>query len=100
MSKKRRQFTKQQKADAVELVRTSGNTIAQVARDLGIVENTLRNWVNQAEIDSGERGDAGLTTDEKEELRRLKRENLRLRMERDFLKKAAAYFAQENGDSN
>jgi len=47
MSKKRRQFTKQQKADAVELVRTSGNTIAQVARDLGIVENTLRNWVTQ-----------------------------------------------------
>ena len=59
MSKKRRQFTKQQKADAVELVRTSGNTIAQVARDLGIVENTLRNWVTQADIDAGARGDAG-----------------------------------------
>jgi transposase len=55
---------------------------------------TIRNWVRQAELDSGQRTD-GLTTDEKQELARLRRENARLREERDILEKAAAWFAQE-----
>jgi len=97
--KKRRTFTKEQKADAVRLVRTSGESIGTVARNLGIGENSLRQWVAQAGIDEGKGPEGTWTTSEKEELRRLKRENKRLTMERDFLKKAAAYFAKETEDS-
>jgi len=94
--KKRRKFTKEFKADAVELVRGSDKSVAQIARDLGLAENSLRNWVKQAEIDDG-RGSAGaLTTEERAELAALRRENLQLRMERDFLKKASAYFAKDS----
>ncbi len=92
--RKRRKFTDEQKADAVLLVRQVGS-IPQVARDLDLTETALRHWVKQAEVDE-ERGPEGaLTTDEKEELRRLRRENRTLKMERDFLKKAAAFFAKE-----
>lgn len=97
--KKRRIFTKEQKADAVRLVRTSGESIGTVAQNLGIGENSLRQWVAQAGIDEGNGPGGTWTTSEKEELRRLKRENKRLTMERDFLKKAAAYFAKETEDS-
>ena len=97
--KKRRTFTKEQKADAVRLVRTSGESIGTVARNLGIGENSLRQWVAQAGIDEGKGPEGTWTTSEKEELRRVKRENKRLTMERDFLKKAAAYFAKETEDS-
>jgi transposase len=97
--KKRRTFTKEQKADAVRLVRTSGESIGTVARNLGIGENSLRQWVAQAGIDEGKGPEGAWTTSEKEELRRLKSENKRLTMERDFLKKAAAYFAKETEDS-
>lgn len=100
MSKrKRRRYTKEQKADAVKLVRTSGDSIPKIARDLGISENSLRAWVMQADIDEGISLGGGLTTSEKEELRRLRRENRTLKMEREFLKKAAAYFAKETGDT-
>ena len=92
----RRRFTKEFKADAVELVRKSGKSIGEVARDLDLTESSLRAWVKQAEIDGG-RGPAGaLTSEERDELRALRRENKVLRMERDFLKKASAYFAKEN----
>ena len=96
--RKRRWFSKEQKTEAVRLARESGESIPQIARDIGIHENTLRKWVRQAEIDEG-RGPAGaLSTEEKAEIRKLKRENRRLKMERDFLKKATAFFARENSD--
>jgi len=79
--------------EAVELVRLSGRPIPAVAKDLGVSDQTLRNWVNQANVDAGKR--EGLTSDEREELRRLRRENRTLLMEREILKKAAAFFAKE-----
>ncbi len=92
--RKRRKFTAEQRADAVRLVRQVGS-ISQVARDLDLTESALRNWVKQAEIDGGHGPDGALTSDEKEELRRLRREIRTVTMERDFLKKAAAFFAKE-----
>jgi transposase len=85
---------------AVELAREldeSGNRvhpIAQLARDLKISESCLRNWLAQADVDEGRR--EGLTTSERKELVELRRENRVLRMERDLLSRAAAFFAQEN----
>jgi transposase len=79
---------------AVQLVRSTDKSIPQIADELGISGQTLRNWVHQADVDAGRR--EGLSTEEREELRALKRENKRLKMERDILKKAAAFFATEN----
>jgi transposase-like protein len=91
----RRKFTREFKDETVRLVQESGKTIGEVARDLDLTESALRNWVKQAEIDAG-RGPAGaLTTEEHEELRRLRRENKQLRMEREILKKATAFFAND-----
>jgi len=91
----RRHYSSEQKADAVNLVRKVGN-LSQVARDLDLTESSLRNWVKQAEIDEG-RGPAGaLTSEEQKELQQLRRDNRTLRMERDFLKKAAAFFAKDS----
>jgi transposase len=84
------------KAEAVELVRSSpAKSVRQLAHELGIADQTLRNWVKQAHIDRGER--EGLTTEEREELRRLRKENRILRQEREILKKAAAFFVKEDG---
>lgn len=94
MARKRRTFTKEQKAEAVRLVREVGS-IKQVARDLDLPDSSVWNWVKQAEVDEGKGPDGALTTAELEELRRLRRENRTLRMERDFLKKAAAFFAKD-----
>lgn len=82
------------RAEAVRLARTSGKPQAQIARDLGVTVETLRLWRKQAELDEGKRHD-GLTSEEQEELRRLRRENRILREEREILKKAAAFFAKE-----
>ena len=82
------------RARAVELVRTRGLSRAQVARGLGVNPETLRLWVKQAEVDAGQRD--GLTTDEKAELVRLRRENRILREEREILKKAARFVAMES----
>jgi transposase len=79
--------------EALELLRVSGKPIGQVARDLGVAEQTLYVWRRKAQIDQGER--EGLSSDEREELRRLRRENRTLQMEKDILKKAAAFFARE-----
>ena len=89
----RRQFTEEFKRDAVELVRTSGRPIAQIARELGIYDSTLGNWVRQDRIDRGERD--GLRSDEHGRLRDLERENARLRMERDLLKRTVAFWVKE-----
>ena len=89
----RRSFPTEYKAEVVELVRTSGKTVAEVARDLDLTETAVRVWVRQAEIDDGERD--GLTTAEREELARLRKENRVLREERDILKRATAFFARE-----
>src|SRR5713226_5148371 len=86
--RKRRAFTKEFKAQAVRIVRESGKSVTAVARELDLTETALRSGVRQREIDAG-RGPAGaLTTEEREELGRLRRENRTLRMERDILKKA------------
>jgi len=92
----RRSFTDEFKAGAVRLVIEEGKTIAQVARDLDLTESSLRNWVEQARADRGNGKPGVLTTEEREELRRLRKENRELRMEREILKKAAAFFAKEN----
>jgi transposase len=92
----RRRFTAEQKEEAVRLVQTSGRSVYQVARDLDLTETALRRWVQQAEIDAGQGPPGALTTEQLAELRELRRENKRLRMERDFLKKAAAFFAKES----
>ena len=79
----------------VELVR-AGETAGQLAKRFEPSEETIRLWVKQADLDDGVRED-GLTTVERDELRRLRRENKRLREEREILKKAAAWFARETG---
>jgi transposase len=89
----RRAFTDQYKADVVALCRTSGKSIGQVCRDLDLTETAVRHWVAQADIDNGKRD--GLTTAERQELARLRKENRALREERDLLKRAAAFFARE-----
>ena len=98
--RKRREFTVEQKAQAVALVRAGDQSLAQIARDLDLNESSLRHWVQQAEIDAG-RGPAGeLTRDEKRELQELRRKVARLQMERDFLKKATAFFAKDSSDAS
>jgi transposase len=77
----------------VELCRTGGRSITAVSRDLGLTETAVRRWVAQAEIDAGHRD--GLTTAEREELSRLRKENRVLREERDILKRATIFFAAE-----
>lgn len=81
------------RAEAFRLVKNSGDSIRQVAKDLGISDQTLRNWVNQADVDAGKR--EGLSTEERAELRQLRKENRKLREEREILRKAAAFFATE-----
>lgn len=93
--RKRRKFSPEQKADAVRLVRESGN-LSQVSRDLDLTPSVLHKWVKQAEIDAGRGPKGALTSEERAELQRLRRENRILQMERDFLKKAAAFFAKES----
>ena len=93
---KRRAFTKEFKAQTVRLVRDSGKSIGVIARELDLGESVLRNWIRQEEIDAGRGRPGALTTDEREELTRLRQDVRTLRMERDILKKATAFFAKEN----
>ena len=92
---RRGRYSREYKERIVELVR-AGRSPGSLAREFEPSEQTIRNWVKQADLDEGLRSD-GLTTEAREELRELKRENKRLRTERDILKKAAAWFARESG---
>jgi transposase len=80
------------------LVREGGSSVNAAAKDLGVSTESLRNWVKQSDLDSGRRKD-GLTTDEQQELVRLRRENRSLREDEEILKKAAVFFAQETRSS-
>jgi transposase len=82
------------KAEAVRLVGNSDRSLSRIAKDLGVADQTLRNWVRHAEIDDGVRD--ALASSEREELRQLRREVRTLRQEREILKKAAAFFAKES----
>jgi transposase len=92
MPKTRPPYPPEFRRQALELLR-AGTPLKEVADDLGVSEQTLRNWRGQGDIDAGRA--EGLTTDEREELRRLRRENRRLQQEREILKAAAAFFARE-----
>ena len=93
----RRSFSDEFKAGAVRLVLEEGKRITQVAKDLDLIESVLGRWVEQARADKGKSQRGTLTTEEKEELAKLRKENRELRMERELLKKWAAFFAKENG---
>jgi transposase-like protein len=94
--RKRRSFTDEFKADAVKLVTAGGRTVGQVAKDLDLTETALRAWVRQAEVDAGQGPSDALTTEERSELSRLRREVKQLRVEREILKAAATFFAKES----
>ena len=79
--------------EALELLRVSGKPVSQIAKDLDVSEQTLYVWRRQADVDAGRR--EGLTTEEREELRALRKENRNLKMEKEILKKAAVFFAKE-----
>jgi len=91
----RRSFTPEFKADAVKLV-LAGRSASQVAAELDLTETALREWVKRAEADAGVGSPGVLTTEERQELARLRRENKQLRTEREILKAAATFFAKEN----
>jgi transposase len=91
--KTRPAYPEEFRREAVQMLR-AGRTPRELAESLGVSQQTLRNWRRQDQLDRHERDD-GLTTDERDELRRLRRENVRLKQERDLLKRAAAFFAAE-----
>jgi transposase len=94
MPRTRPPYAREFRHQLIELVR-SGRTPEELSREYEPTAQTIHNWVKQADIDGGLRSD-GLTTEEREELRQLRRENKRLRMEQEILKKAAAWFARES----
>ncbi len=95
MPKSHAQYPAEFRARMVELVR-SGRSPAELSREFEPSSQAIRNWVRQADLDDGRRAD-GLTTAEREELTQLRRENRQLKMEREILSKAAAWFARETG---
>jgi transposase len=92
-SKHSRRYSPQFKREAVELYRRSGKSIVVIATEIDVAPESLRKWAKQQQVDDGLA--EGLTSTERDELRRLRSENQRLKMERDLLKRAAAFFAQE-----
>lgn len=93
-ARRRRSFTPEFKAEAVRVARTSGKSVGAVARELDLTETALRAWIKQADVDERRTPQGTLTTDERAELARLRRELRTVEQERDFLKKTAAYFAK------
>ena len=91
----RRKFTEEFKARAVRLVLKEGRTVAQVSRDLDLAESVLHSWVKQAKIDRGMGPPGALTSEERDELARLRKEVRVLREEKEILRKAAAFFAKD-----
>jgi len=92
--RERRKFTTEYKAEVVRLVRASGKSVGQVAKELDLTETAVRAWVRQASIDRRRDPQGPLTSEERAELARLRREMKTVTMERDFLRKAAAFFAR------
>jgi len=90
----RRAFTPEFKAEIVELCQRGDRSVGQVAKDFDLTETAVRDWVKQAERDSGTRQDGGLTSTERKELAELRRENRRLREDVEILKRATAFFAE------
>ena len=95
--RRRRAFTAEFKAEAVRLCRVGDRSLRRVAIDLDLTETALREWVRRADADAGNGPEEALTTAERDELRELRKRVKRLEMEREILKKAAAFFAKENG---
>ena len=96
MPRQRRTFSPEYKSEVVKLIREGSKSVGQVCRDLDLTETAVRRWFAQAEVDAGHGADGALGTDERAELRRLRRENTQLRMEREILKKATAFFVKES----
>ena len=96
MVRKRRHFTREFKAEAVRLCKVGDRSVGRVAEDLDLTETSLRAWMKQAKVDVGDGPPEALTTAEREELSRLRKQVKRLEMEREILKKAAAFFAKES----
>ncbi len=90
--RRRRFFPPEYKAEVVQLIRSTGKTVGQVARELDLTQTAVREWVKRADLDAGRRTD-GLTSSERDELRRLRRQVGELEEEREILRKAAVFFA-------
>ena len=94
MPRTRPPYPEEFRREAVALIRSGPRSLAEASKSLGVSQQTLRNWIKQTDVDAGRA--EGVTSDEREELRRLRRENRILREERDILKKATAFFVKEN----
>ena len=94
MARERRSFTREYKAEVVKLARTSGKSPGLIAQELGLTETSVRAWIKRAEIDEKKDPQGPLTSEERAENTRLRRELKTMTMERDFLRKAAAFFAR------
>jgi transposase len=94
MPKTRPPYPEEFRREAVALIRSGQRTLAEASESLGVSQQTLRNWLKQEAVDAGR--EVGVSSEEREELRRLRRENRILREEREILKKAAAFFVKEN----
>lgn len=96
MARKRPYYTTEFRSEAVSLFRRGDKPVGMLARDIGISEPTLRRWAKQADIDEGKGPEGALTTEEKKEIGKLRRQVKQLTEERDFLKKVSSFFAREN----